>query len=74
MAAFSASSMIPFGEVRVLNRTLELVKGHVVVFTDDDVHVPESWVADMASPILEGEAGEAVCGRVLLAPTSNVLG
>ena len=39
----------------------------MVVFTDDDVHVPESWVADMASPILEGRA-DAVCGKVVLAP------
>jgi glycosyltransferase involved in cell wall biosynthesis len=55
------------GKSGVLNRTLELVSGRVVVFTDDDVHVPESWVTDMASPILDGVA-DAVCGRVVLAP------
>jgi len=55
------------GRSGVLNRALELVKGRVVVFTDDDVHVPESWITDMASPILQGTA-DAVCGRVVLAP------
>src|SRR5271155_3947275 len=40
------------GKSGVLNRTLGLVKGRVVVFTDDDVHVPESWIVDMATPIL----------------------
>ena len=28
------------GKSGVLNRTLEMVKGRVVIFTDDDVHVP----------------------------------
>lgn len=55
------------GKSGVLNRALEQVRGRVVVFTDDDVHVAESWVADMSSPILEGKA-DAVCGRVVLAP------
>ena len=55
------------GKSGVLNRTLGLVKGDVVVFTDDDVHVPRSWIVDMATPILEGRA-DAVCGRVVLAP------
>ncbi len=55
------------GKSGVLNRTLGLAKGRVVVFTDDDVHVPESWIVDMATPILEGRA-DAVCGRVVLAP------
>ncbi len=55
------------GKSGVLNRTLGLAKGRVVVFTDDDVHVPESWIVDMTTPILEGRA-DAVCGRVVLAP------
>ena len=55
------------GKSGVLNRTLELVEGRVVIFTDDDVHVPRSWVVDMAAPILEKRA-DAVCGRVVLAP------
>jgi glycosyltransferase involved in cell wall biosynthesis len=55
------------GRSGVLNRTLGVVKGRVVVFTDDDVHVPPSWIVDMATPILEGRA-DTVCGRVELAP------
>jgi glucosyl-dolichyl phosphate glucuronosyltransferase len=55
------------GKSGVLNRALEQVRGRVVVFTDDDVHVAESWVTDMAAPILDG-AADAVCGRVVLAP------
>jgi glycosyltransferase involved in cell wall biosynthesis len=55
------------GKSGALNRALDQVSGRAVVFTDDDVHVPETWVADMATPILEGTA-DAVCGRVALAP------
>jgi glucosyl-dolichyl phosphate glucuronosyltransferase len=55
------------GHSGTLNRALERIKGRVVIFTDDDVHVPTSWVTDMASPILDGTA-DAVCGRVVLAP------
>jgi len=54
------------GKSGVLNRALSRVRGSVVVFTDDDVHVPESWVTDMAGPILRREV-DAVCGRVVLA-------
>jgi glycosyltransferase involved in cell wall biosynthesis len=55
------------GKSGALNRALGGVRGRAVVFTDDDVHVPTTWVADMATPILEGTA-DAVCGRVELAP------
>jgi glycosyltransferase involved in cell wall biosynthesis len=54
------------GKSGAINRGLQRTRGKAVVFTDDDVHVPESWVADMAGPILEG-AADAVCGRVVLA-------
>jgi glycosyltransferase involved in cell wall biosynthesis len=55
------------GKSGALNRVLGQVRGRAVVFTDDDVHVPATWVADMAGPILEGTA-DAVCGKVALAP------
>ena len=55
------------GKSGALNRALGQVRGRAVVFTDDDVHVPTTWVADMATPILEGTA-DAVCGKVELAP------
>jgi len=54
------------GKSGVLNRALRRVRGEAVVFTDDDVHVPDSWVTDMAGPIVRGEV-DAVCGRVVLA-------
>ncbi len=55
------------GKSGALNRALGQVRGGAVVFTDDDVHVPVTWVADMAAPILQGTA-DAVCGKVQLAP------
>lgn len=54
------------GKSGALNRALALVRGRAVVFTDDDVHVPVSWIEDMAGPILDGTA-DAVCGKVVLA-------
>jgi hypothetical protein len=37
------------------------------LFTDDDVHVPSSWINDMATPIRSGRC-DAVAGTVILAP------
>jgi glycosyltransferase involved in cell wall biosynthesis len=54
------------GKSGAVNRSLEEVRGRVIVFTDDDVHVPETWVDEMAMPILDGGA-DAVCGKVRLA-------
>lgn len=54
------------GRSGVLNRALPQLLGRAVLFTDDDVHVPESWVPDMAAPILDGTA-DGVCGRIVLA-------
>ena len=54
------------GRSGAFNRALELVRGRAVVFTDDDVHVPLTWVEDMAGPILSGTA-DAVGGKVVLA-------
>src|SRR5437879_2054234 len=42
-------------------------RGGVLAYVDDDVHVPTTWVDQMAVPILRGEA-DAVAGRVVLAP------
>jgi len=55
------------GKSGAINRALGQLRGRIVVFTDDDVHVPITWVADMTTPIREGIA-DAVCGRVTLAP------
>lgn len=55
------------GKSGAINRALREARGRVILFTDDDVHVPTSWIDDMAAPILEGRA-DAVCGRLVLAP------
>ncbi len=54
------------GRSGAFNRGMEQTKSEVIIFTDDDVHVPASWIGDMAGPILRGEA-DAVGGRVTLA-------
>ena len=54
------------GKSGAINRGLSQAEGDVIIFTDDDVHVPESWVTDMAEPILEGRA-DAVGGLLHLA-------
>lgn len=54
------------GRSGLFNRVLPQLRGRAVVFTDDDVHVPLSWVTDMAQPILDGTA-DGVCGRIVLA-------
>lgn len=54
------------GKSRAIALGLSKVRGDVVLFTDDDVRVPSSWVTDMAEPVLSGRA-DAVSGRVQLA-------
>lgn len=51
---------------RALNRALRAATGEVLLFTDDDVRPPRTWVQDMAAPILAGRAA-AVAGGVRLA-------
>src|SRR5579871_6080675 len=50
-----------------LNRALALLDCGAVLFTDDDVHVPLTWVDDMSRPILDGTA-DVVAGAIRLAP------
>lgn len=53
------------GRSRAITHALGRVRGEVVLFTDDDVRVPLSWVSDLAEPVLAGEA-DVVPGRVQL--------
>ena len=54
------------GRSRIFNSTLPQLRGQAVLFTDDDVHVPSSWIRDMATPILTGVC-DVVAGKVVLA-------
>ncbi len=56
------------GLARARNAGLRAARGEVLLFTDDDVRLPESWIGDMCGPILAGRAG-AVAGQITLAPS-----
>jgi glycosyltransferase involved in cell wall biosynthesis len=49
------------------NRGIAESTGDILLWTDDDVRVPEDWIEGMCRPILNGEA-DAVAGGVRLAP------
>lgn len=54
------------GKARALNRALAAAEGTVLLFTDDDVRVPKTWIQDMSTPLLRGE-GDVMAGAVSLA-------
>jgi len=56
------------GQARARNLAIAGSRGDVLLFTDDDVHVPPSWIMDLAEPILNN-AADGVSGRVQLAPS-----
>ena len=55
------------GKCQALNRGLAEATGEIIVFTDDDVRVPETWIEGMCGPIGRDDA-DAVAGGVVLAP------
>lgn len=55
------------GKANASNAGLAAARGKVLVLTDDDVHVPTTWVRDMCEPILSGRA-DAVQGAIRIAP------
>jgi len=55
------------GIARARNAGVAAAAAPVVLFTDDDVHVPPHWVRRMAEPLRRGEA-DLVGGGVALAP------
>jgi glycosyltransferase involved in cell wall biosynthesis len=55
------------GKSHAYHAAVGAVRGKVMLFTDDDVHVPVNWIEAMCRPILDGSA-EAVQGGVKLAP------
>lgn len=54
------------GQSNARNSGMAHTTGDVILFTDDDVRVPEHWIARMAEPIVSGR-GEAVVGSVRIA-------
>jgi glycosyltransferase involved in cell wall biosynthesis len=58
------------GKSRSLNRAIEVARGRVLLFTDDDVRCPQYWISGMTEPILS-ESADAVAGRVVL-PTTHL--
>lgn len=49
------------------NSGLAHTTGELILFTDDDVRVPENWIANLTAPLLAG-AADAIAGGVRLAP------
>lgn len=49
------------------NTALEAATGNILLFTDDDVRVPENWIAGMTRPI-RNDTADAVAGGVRIAP------
>ncbi len=55
------------GKCVAYNTGLDAARGRVLLFTDDDVRLPETWVTDMTGPLLRGQC-DALAGGVTLAP------
>lgn len=54
------------GKGHAYNAGIREAKGDILLFTDDDVRVPENWILGMIEPIESGRA-DAVAGGVRLA-------
>ena len=54
------------GLVHARNRGLENTSGDFLLWTDDDVRVPQDWVQRMTEPLLAGSA-DGVSGRIRMA-------
>lgn len=52
------------GKAIALNTGLAQSKGEIILFTDDDVRVPNNWIERMGQKLLLGDA-DAVAGKVI---------
>jgi len=66
-----ANAPIP-GQCQARNTGLREAKGEIIMFTDDDIHVPSNWIPAMCHPILN-EAADAVTGGVTFPPNVPAL-
>lgn len=55
------------GKGHAYNAAIAEARGEIILFTDDDVRVPQSWIGGMCEPIIAGR-GHAVAGGVRIAP------
>jgi glycosyltransferase involved in cell wall biosynthesis len=55
------------GAANARNAGLRAARGDILLFTDDDVWLPPSWISAMAEPI-RNEVADVVQGRIELAP------
>jgi len=55
------------GQCFARNAALAAAVGQIILFTDDDVRVPENWIEGMCAPIFSGKA-DAVAGGIRIAP------
>lgn len=55
------------GRARACNTAIATARGDILLFTDDDVHVPCDWIGKLCMPILRHEA-DAASGAVRLPP------
>jgi glycosyltransferase involved in cell wall biosynthesis len=52
------------GKSRSLNRALEHAKGHLIAFTDDDVHVSRKWLSELHRAAAIFPEASVFCGPV----------
>ena len=52
------------------NKAVELAKGEILAWTDDDLVVTEEWLSNLVAPIIANDA-DCVVGRVEIAPHLN---
>ena len=55
------------GKGYAYNCGLTSARSDILLFTDDDVHVPPNWIADMCKPIVSNKT-DAVAGGVVIPP------
>jgi len=66
-----ANAPIP-GQCHARNTGLREAKGEIIIFTDDDIHVPANWIPAMCQPILS-QTADAVTGGVDFPPNVPAL-
>jgi glycosyltransferase involved in cell wall biosynthesis len=60
------------GQSYARNRAIQEARGEIILWTDDDVRVPDDWIERMCKPILENRA-DAVTGGVVFPSHINAL-